>query len=73
MMVKPGMPYLDMIRLVKENFDVPVTAYQVSGEGYDQRLPKKDGSIMMRSCSNHIGVQKIRSNPYRHLFCQRSM
>ena len=31
-MVKPGMPYLDMIRLVKENFDVPVTAYQVSGE-----------------------------------------
>lgn len=31
-MVKPGMPYLDMVRLVKENFDVPVTAYQVSGE-----------------------------------------
>ena len=31
-MVKPGMPYLDMIRLLKENFDVPVTAYQVSGE-----------------------------------------
>ncbi len=31
-MVKPGMLYLDMIRLVKENFDVPVTAYQVSGE-----------------------------------------
>ena len=31
-MVKPGMPYLDMVRLVKDNFDVPVTAYQVSGE-----------------------------------------
>ena len=31
-MVKPGMPYLDMIRQVKDNFDVPVTAYQVSGE-----------------------------------------
>ncbi len=31
-MVKPGMPYLDMVRLVKEKFDVPVTAYQVSGE-----------------------------------------
>ena len=31
-MVKPGMPYLDIVRLVKENFDVPVTAYQVSGE-----------------------------------------
>lgn len=31
-MVKPGMPYLDMVRLVKDNFDTPVTAYQVSGE-----------------------------------------
>ncbi len=31
-MIKPGMPYLDMVRLVKDNFDVPVTAYQVSGE-----------------------------------------
>tara|TARA_B100000900_G_C20601550_1_gene725879 strand:+ start:385 stop:1362 length:978 start_codon:yes stop_codon:yes gene_type:complete len=31
-MVKPGMPYLDMVRLVKEKFDIPVTAYQVSGE-----------------------------------------
>ena len=31
-MIKPGMPYLDMVRLIKENFDVPVTAYQVSGE-----------------------------------------
>ena len=31
-MVKPGMPYLDMVRLLKDNFDIPVTAYQVSGE-----------------------------------------
>lgn len=31
-MVKPGMPYLDMVRLVNDNFEVPVTAYQVSGE-----------------------------------------
>ncbi len=31
-MVKPGMPYLDIIRLVKENFKIPVMAYQVSGE-----------------------------------------
>ena len=31
-MVKPGMPYLDIIRRVKERFDVPVFAYQVSGE-----------------------------------------
>jgi porphobilinogen synthase len=31
-MVKPGMPYLDVIRRVKERFGVPVAAYQVSGE-----------------------------------------
>jgi porphobilinogen synthase len=31
-MVKPGMPYLDMVRSVKDKFDVPVAAYQVSGE-----------------------------------------
>jgi porphobilinogen synthase len=31
-MVKPGMPYLDILRRVKETFKVPTFAYQVSGE-----------------------------------------
>ncbi len=31
-MVKPGMPYLDIVRRVKETFKVPTFAYQVSGE-----------------------------------------
>ena len=31
-MVKPGMPYLDVIKEVKDNFKIPVLAYQVSGE-----------------------------------------
>ncbi len=31
-MVKPGLPYLDVVRAVKEHFAVPVYAYQVSGE-----------------------------------------
>ena len=31
-MVKPGMPYLDVVRRVKDNFKVPTYAYQVSGE-----------------------------------------
>tara|TARA_B100000902_G_scaffold280667_1_gene266507 strand:- start:1450 stop:2436 length:987 start_codon:yes stop_codon:yes gene_type:complete len=31
-MVKPGLPYLDIIKSVKENFKIPVIAYQVSGE-----------------------------------------
>ncbi|MET0531042.1 MAG: porphobilinogen synthase, partial [Microvirga sp.] len=31
-MVKPGMPYLDVVHRVKETFAVPTFAYQVSGE-----------------------------------------
>ncbi|MBF0168099.1 MAG: porphobilinogen synthase [Alphaproteobacteria bacterium] len=31
-MVKPGLPYLDIIRRIKDNFKVPTLAYQVSGE-----------------------------------------
>jgi len=31
-MVKPGMPYLDIISLIKQNFKIPVFSYQVSGE-----------------------------------------
>jgi porphobilinogen synthase len=31
-MVKPALPYLDVIRAVRERFDAPVAAYNVSGE-----------------------------------------
>ena len=31
-MVKPGLPYLDIVRRVRERFEIPVFAYQVSGE-----------------------------------------
>ena len=31
-MVKPGMPYLDIIKLIKDTYRIPVFAYQVSGE-----------------------------------------
>ena len=31
-MVKPGLPYLDIIKLIKNNFKIPVITYQVSGE-----------------------------------------
>ena len=32
LMVKPGMPYLDVIRRLKDNSDLPIAAYHVSGE-----------------------------------------
>jgi porphobilinogen synthase len=31
-MVKPAMPYLDIIALARQRFDAPIAAYQVSGE-----------------------------------------
>ena len=31
-MVKPGLPYLDIIRLIKDNCKIPIFSYQVSGE-----------------------------------------
>ena len=30
--VKPGLPYLDIIKTMKENFKIPIISYQVSGE-----------------------------------------
>ncbi len=47
-MVKPGLPYLDIIRKVKNDFKIPVIAYQVSGEysllsnGINKRLVDKN-------------------------------
>ena len=32
LMVKPALPYLDIIRLIRDNFDLPLVSYNVSGE-----------------------------------------
>jgi porphobilinogen synthase len=32
LMIKPALPYLDVIRAVRESYDVPIAAYNVSGE-----------------------------------------
>ena len=50
-MVKPGMPYLDIIKTVKDNFKIPVFAYQVSGEyalirnGVNNKILNEDAII----------------------------
>ena len=52
-MVKPGLPYLDIIKKVKDNFKIPVMAYQVSGEysllsnGIEKKLIDK--SVILES------------------------
>jgi porphobilinogen synthase len=44
-MVKPGMPYLDLVRRVSDSFNVPVFAYQVSGEYTMLKLAGDAGAI----------------------------
>jgi porphobilinogen synthase len=44
-MVKPGMPYLDIVRRVRDSFNVPVFVYQVSGEYAMIRLAGDAGAI----------------------------
>lgn len=49
-MVKPGLPYLDIVRRVSESFDVPVFAYNVSGEYAMIKSAVAAGYIDERAC-----------------------
>jgi porphobilinogen synthase len=44
-MIKPGMPYLDVISKVKETFKIPTFAYQVSGE-YSMIMQAVDNGLL---------------------------
>jgi porphobilinogen synthase len=48
-MVKPGMPYLDIVRRVKETFQVPTFAYQVSGEYAMLKAASQNGWLEERA------------------------
>ena len=64
-MVKPGLPYLDVIQKVKENFKIPVLAYQVSGEysliknGIKNKLIDEDAIIESLMCLKRAGASAI--------------
>ena len=64
-MVKPGMPYLDVIKLVKDNFKIPVFAYQVSGEyslltkGIQQKIINKNAIIESLTSFKRAGANAI--------------
>ncbi|MBJ7575684.1 porphobilinogen synthase [Luteimonas sp. MC1828] len=49
-MVKPGMPYLDVVRRVKDSFGVPTFAYQVSGEYAMLKAAAANGWLDERAC-----------------------
>ena len=64
-MVKPGLPYLDIIQKVKEKFKIPVLAYQVSGEysliknGIENNLINKNSIIESLMCFKRAGATAI--------------
>ncbi len=49
-MVKPGMPYLDIVRRVKDQFGVPTFAYQVSGEYAMLKAAAQNGWLDEKAC-----------------------
>jgi porphobilinogen synthase len=50
LMVKPGLPYADVVRFVREHTSLPVAAYQVSGEYAMLKLAGERGVIDYESC-----------------------
>lgn len=65
-MVKPGMPYLDIVRRVRERFQVPTFAYQVSGEYAMLKAASQNGwldeqAVVMESllCIKRAGCDGI--------------
>lgn len=65
-MVKPGMPYLDIVRRAKDEFGVPTFAYQVSGEYAMHKAAAENGwldhnAVMMESllCFKRAGANGI--------------
>jgi delta-aminolevulinic acid dehydratase/porphobilinogen synthase len=68
-MVKPGMPYLDIVRRVKQTFGVPTYAYQVSGEysmlaAAERRLARRRKAMMRKPAR----LQARRRRRHPHLF-----
>jgi porphobilinogen synthase len=50
-MVKPGLPYLDIVHRVKREFGVPTFAYQVSGEYAMLKAAAANGWLDKRACA----------------------
>ena len=64
-MVIPGMPYLDIIKIIKDNFKIPVFAYQVSGEyslimnGINNKILNEDAIYESLSSLKRAGASAI--------------
>ena len=60
-MVKPGLPYLDVVRAARENFDTPIAAYNVSGEYAMLKAAAQNGWIEEDRAVDELLVSFVRA------------
>jgi len=63
-MVKPAMPYLDIVRRVKDEFQLPTFAYQVSGEYAMLKAAAENGWLAERATvlESLLGIKRAGAN-----------
>lgn len=72
LMVKPALSYLDVIRRVKDNYNLPLAAYNVSGEYAMLKSAVKNGILSEGAIYESILIhKKSRSRYNNNLFCKR--
>jgi porphobilinogen synthase len=73
-MVKPGMPYLDIVRRVKETFGAPTFVYQVSGEYAMLIAAAKNGWLDERACvmESLLSIKRAGADAILTYFAERA-
>jgi porphobilinogen synthase len=73
-MIKPGMPYLDIVRRVKERFGIPTFVYQVSGEYAMLMAAAKNGWLDERACilESLISIKRAGADAILTYFAERA-
>src|SRR5204862_37555 len=64
-MIKPALPYLDVIRAARERFDVPLAAYNVSGEYAMVKAAARAGGLDERTGAAMSALRLARAFPHR--------
>ncbi|MDH3311190.1 MAG: porphobilinogen synthase [Gammaproteobacteria bacterium] len=73
-MIKPGMPYLDIVRRVKEQFGIPTFVYQVSGEYAMLMAAAKNGWLDERACvlESLLSIKRAGADAILTYFAERA-
>ncbi|HLE93177.1 MAG TPA: porphobilinogen synthase [Sulfuricaulis sp.] len=73
-MVKPGLPYLDIVRRVKDKFGVPTFVYQVSGEYAMLMAAVKNGWLDERACvmESLLSIKRAGADAILTYFAERA-